>query len=86
MTWTDFNINCMVRVRLTDLGRQIHAQRHLDLEKRAGRRFRYTTPPVDADGWSRFQMHDLMSTFGEHVGMCRDLPFETTIQVEAPGD
>ena len=36
------------------------------------------------DGWSRWQLWDLMSTFGEHVYPGAQTPFETEIRLTEP--
>lgn len=83
-TFMPFNINDYVRVRLTDFGRKVHRERfrklnaqiplHADLE--------YTPPKEDENGWSEWQMWCLIDTFGEHVGMCKEQPFETGIEIQ----
>jgi hypothetical protein len=79
----DFNINHYVHVKLTDAGRKMHRVRY---EALIGERLRdlypYQAPEEDSDGWSRWQLHDLMNTFGLHTTVgCMDLPFETTIRI-----
>lgn len=63
-----FNINNKVRVRLTPRGREILGrEKYLRTE--------------DEFGWSTWQLWVLMSTFGEHVGLGFDPPFETEIEL-----
>jgi len=76
-----FNINHHVRVKLTDAGRKWHRKRHVEWFAEAPH-IKYTPPKEDADGWSRWQMHNLMEMFGDGVGMGRDLLFETTIELD----
>lgn len=76
-----FNINHHVRVKLTDAGRAWHRKRHAEWFANAPH-IKYTPPVEDVDGWSRWQMHTLMETFGDGVGMGRDLLFETTIELD----
>lgn len=74
-----FNINKYVRVRLTDRGREILRRRDADL-----RLLLPTYMPAQAaeeDGWSKWQLRDLMSTFGEHIGLGGPVPFETDIEI-----
>jgi hypothetical protein len=79
-----FNINNHVRVRLTDLGRQIHRADYDDLVKLCGHvPYPYTPVAEDKDGWSEWQAWCLMSLFGKHLGNGRPLPFETVIRIEA---
>lgn len=77
-----FNINDYVLVKLTPLGRVIHKANHIELFENAKFRPDYTPPKEDADGWSKWQMHDLMSQFGHQLQLGFDIPFETTIQIE----
>lgn len=64
-----FNINHFVHVRLTDAGRNYCA---MDCRE----------PKEDADGWSRWQLWDLMSVMGEQIYMGCKPPFETDIRIE----
>lgn len=65
----DFNINDKVRVRLTDYGRE------------ALRSMRRTVDEID--GWSEWQMWDLMHDLGAYMGNGLRLVIETTIQYGA---
>lgn len=79
-----FNVNHEVRVKLTDLGRQIHkdlfTQYHADFKSEALYREEYVPPVEDADGWSTWQLWYLMQTFGNCCSECR-IPFETEIDI-----
>lgn len=72
-----FNINHYVRVRLNDLGRKIHRECWTPFCVHHA----YSPPEEDADGWSRFQMWELMATFGPNLGNGMNVPFETTIDI-----
>lgn len=67
-----FNINHIVRVKLTDYGKELIA-------KDPDGPYPYT---VDEDGWSEFQLWVLMDIFGRHC-FCGSvkLPFETEMKV-----
>ena len=68
-----FNINKTVRVKLTPHGKRVLAAT-LHLE-----------PSIDAEGWLRAQMWEIMQVFGSdfHIGTGIDrLPFEMTIMLE----
>jgi hypothetical protein len=69
-----FNINNYVRVRLTARG--IAYLKEFDLEWK----LKYSAAP-DADGWSRWQLHDLMNTFGSLLFPGSTIPFETEIEL-----
>lgn len=64
-----FNINNVVKVKLTDLGRKIlAADTH-----------RYIVLKEDRAGWSEWQLWELMQVFGPHLYMGASLPFEAEI-------
>lgn len=75
-----FSINDTVRVKLTDEGRAIHRAYHADLYHPSTPP--YLPPPVDVDGYSAFQLYDLMHIFGPatYMGNPR-LPFEMDIML-----
>ena len=72
-----FNINHMVRVKLTDKGRAIHRENWEILSRKLG----YCPPVEDKNGWSTWQMWSLMNHFGEHLFCGSEPPFETTIDI-----
>jgi len=76
----DFNINDYVRVKLTPMGIEILKQRHEQLmsfyKKGSIDEFNLR---IDAEGYYKTQMWDLMQTFGAHLGLGARLPFETNI-------
>lgn len=63
-----FNINNIVRVKLTDIGKRIIS----------GKKY---MPAEDERGWSEWQMWDLMNVFGEHIYLGMSLPFEAEIEI-----
>lgn len=75
------NINHYVLVKLTDLGRNDMRRQHDDLM--AHLRPRYQRPFVlkkeDENGYSKWQLHDLMHAFGPLIYLGGDVPFETEI-------
>ena len=79
----DFNINQNVAVRLTSAGR-IELKRQWDeLHKECPRVFREYKPRTEcADGYSRWQMHNLMSELGRMCVMGCELPFHPDIRLE----
>lgn len=75
-----FNLNHHVRVKLTPLGRDLIVRNHNELfgphaDKYAVRRVE------EVDGWSEWQMWDLMAEFGRYLGNGRPVPFETEIEI-----
>jgi hypothetical protein len=85
MTTQPFNLNNYVRVRLTDRVWQVLRRQRDELNVAVvacgGR-------PVDApvvteiDGWSRWQLWELMRNFGSLCVMGYELPFATDIVLE----
>lgn len=82
----EFNINDMVLVKLTDVGREILKRQHVEFWAGTGRPapHEYTPTAEDAEGWSRWQLWCLMQDLGPHVGNGLPLPFETTIRIVEP--
>lgn len=79
---SEFNLNNKVRVKLTDHGRAVLEVEHSKFWREAGRTMPYTPPKEDADGWSEWQLWQLMSTLGGHLGLGFAKVMETTIQLE----
>jgi hypothetical protein len=68
-----FNVNHFVWVRLTDVG-----LKHLRTPEHEWRlKFLRTE-----DGWSQWQLWDLMYVFGPLMGNGFPVPFETTVKLE----
>ena len=76
-----FNINSYVKVRLTDYGREMLAREHKKFWENLGHQVPYSPPKEDKDGWSKWQMWDLMQKLGSHISMSRNL-FDTNILIE----
>lgn len=69
------NVNQFVEVRLTDLGRTVHENYHNDAFRKVLDRFPYEGVEEDEDGWSRWQLWELMAIFGPHFGLGQAVPF-----------
>jgi hypothetical protein len=67
MPWLPFNLNNCVRVKLTDEGRAYVAAK--DAMFRASHGVLLVRPVESADGWSEWQMWELMQTFGDDIFM-----------------
>jgi hypothetical protein len=72
-----FNINDRVRVKLTDLGRKIHRENWEPIVAPRA----YHPRDEDKDGWSEWQMWELMNMFGPHLANGSPVPFETEIEI-----
>lgn len=84
-----FNVNDTVRVRLTDVGRQIVKHKHDELNaflraRNGTLQHGDGTVTEDADGWSEWLLWQLMQTFGPYMYNGCSIPFETTIELPLP--
>lgn len=77
------NINDTVRVKLTNKGHAIHAANHaLWCAVNGMKNFPYQKPAEDDEGWSEWQVWELMHQFGSHLYAGGKLPFETAIEIK----
>ena len=79
---TEFNINNTVMVRLTEYGKAKHRESREKFYKQLGMNVEYTAPKEDEDGWSKWQLWELMSEFGKYISLGGRVPFETTIRLD----
>lgn len=84
--WQAINMNEKVRVKLTDRGRTVHLENHVELMTSLPKdaTLKYCHPKEDKDGWSEWQLWSLMQEFGAHMLMRWEPPFETTVEVRSP--
>lgn len=62
------NLNDTIRVKLTDYGKKIYTEELERTNRYFGRRvIENTSPMVDADGYSTFQLWSFMNTFGSYL-------------------
>lgn len=79
-----FNVNDKVKIKLTEKGKDQVWKDYLELCKRMGytpKRGYEGYPPEDQDGWSEWQMWDLIKTFGPYTGIGLEPLFETDIEI-----
>jgi len=76
VTWTPFNINDHVRVKITARGARVW-EGHW-------RSYGLEPPPIerDADGYTELQAHGMMRIFGADMSVGIDPPIETEILVK----
>lgn len=82
----DFNTDKCVKVKLTDEGLRIlearhnkNLEMHPELVKVIGT---FKAPEVDEEGYSRFQLFELMNIFGDYMRLGNDnFPFEKDIKI-----
>lgn len=78
-----FNVNELVKVRLKQRGIDILRQKHDELDNRirscGGKGLGPFRVNIDDDGYTAFQMHDLMRTFGNYMVMGCEPPFDLNV-------
>lgn len=66
------NLNESVRVKLTDLGKDIYYHHYDRVNSSYGKQIcKPTMPEVDKDGYTTFQLWRFMEIYGNHIGMCK---------------
>ena len=64
------NLNEWVKVKLTDLGKEIYYHQFDELNNTYGREIiKPSFPSEDKDGYTRFQLWEFMQLYGPHIGM-----------------
>lgn len=64
------NLNEVVKVKLTDLGKDIYYHRFDELNQRCGRIVcEPSFPKEDAEGYTKFPLWHFIELYGEHMGM-----------------
>lgn len=83
-TLQDFNVNDDVQVQLTDYGRECLRRNHDEIVSLCGGYdpFPLKLPKEDANGWSQWQLWELMNKFGKYMCNGCTIPFNTIIRIE----
>lgn len=82
-----FNVNDTVKVKLTHYGRELYYHQYDRVNKSYGRiAIPPAYPKVDNDGYSSFQLWNLMKLYGSYLSVAgtvenNTLPFETSILI-----
>lgn len=80
------NLNDFVKVKLTDLGKDIYYHRFDALNDYYGREvLKPTFPEEDENGYTKFQLWEFIELYGEHIGMAKPqiiYPFEIIYEEE----
>lgn len=64
------NLNEIVKVKLTDLGKYIYFHRFDAINAKAGETvIQPRWPKVDGNGYTSFQLWEFMAIYGEHLGL-----------------
>lgn len=87
------NLNEFVKVKLTDLGKEIYYHRHDALneylKKIGAKPIEPHFPKEDEEGYTKFQLWNFMEIYGKHLGMAKPnviLPLEIIAEVEVQHD
>lgn len=64
--YVETNLNDYVKVKLNEHGREIHRK---FWEPYCGKNLPYKYPEVDSEGYSKFQIHEFMLTFGSECSI-----------------
>ena len=76
---TKFNINEYVKVKLKKSGLAELKRQGDELRKTFPKLDEYVPPKIDKDGYSKFQLHDLMQRLGHLCTLGFEPPFDTEI-------
>lgn len=84
------NLNDMVKVKLTDLGKDIYYHQYDNLNQQAGREIcKPKFPDVDEEGYTSFQLWDFIRLYGGYIGMARPNviePLDIICPIQGHGD
>lgn len=74
------NLNEYIKVKLTDLGKDIYYHRYDNLNNYYGREvLKPSFPEEDENGYTKFHLWEFIELYGEHIGMAKRqviYPFE----------
>ena len=79
-----FNINNIVKVKLTEHGKKMLERDHNEFWGSRGilDKFPYQPPKEDKDGYVKFQLWNLMDKLGKYCGLGCAMPFDTVILID----
>jgi len=73
------NVNETIKVKLKEPGIIILRNQHEKIYDEHPNPPKFVEPKIDGEGYCNFQLWDFMATFGPHLSMGFDVPFETEI-------
>ena len=76
LSYEKTNLNNYIKVKLTEHGRKIYRNSFISIGLAEPR------IKVDEEGFTRFQIHDFISTFGEYLHLGCQLPCDVGVQIE----
>ena len=69
------NLNDWVKVKLTDLGKDVYYHRFDEvnefIKKRGGKPITPHMPAVDSEGKTKIQLWDFIELYGDYIGMAK---------------
>ena len=77
-----FNVNHYVYVKLTETGKAELRKQHEMLRADFPKMMEFTPTLEDDEGWSKWQLHHLMNTFGHLMMLGNETPFENDMRFE----
>lgn len=75
----EFNMNNYIHVKLTDTGRNELKRQHIEF---LGNNWPYIPPEEDSEGYSKWQMWDIMNKLGELLANGVEPAFLPIIKIE----
>lgn len=78
----EFNVNDWVKVKLNEKGLNELQRQHYALINVFPSLREFTVPDTDQAGYSKWQLHSLMNTFGHMMALGNEVPFDTVIKIE----
>jgi len=76
------NANSMVRVKLTNYGRDIYYHQYDETNERAGREVITPSYPKLEDGYLKDQLWSVMHIFGKYIDLGARRPFDADIVID----
>ena len=73
------NLNHYVKVKLNDVGIKELERQHNELAMKLPNLGKFQKPKADSEGYSKFQLHELMRKFGHMMKVGFDTPFDMNI-------
>lgn len=71
-----FNMNDIVKVKLTPLGVDIFKHKYDETNEyilsRGGKPLEQPMPQIDEDGLTEFQLWEFIQMYGNYIGICRE--------------
>ncbi len=77
----EFNVNQNVLVKLNEIGIEELKRQHTELQRHFEKIGEFKPPVSDDQGYSKWQMHHLMRTFGHMMRIGAHTPFDANIKL-----